>query len=441
MSLRLTKLQNSYTLTNEFILKKCILAANRRTLSFIYDIGIRITDFALKCIAPFNEKIKAGVIGRKNTFKTLENALNKNDKTLWFHCASLGEYEQGLPVFKALKNYYNNHKIVLSFFSPSGYEIRKNSLIANVVVYLPIDTQKNAKRFLNIVNPELTVFVKYDIWPNFLNELKTRKGRAILISAAFREHQSYFKFYGKALRKALFSFEHIFTQNEASKTLLKSIGYNKVTVSGDTRFDRVYSQLELNNTLDFIDAFKDNKTCVVAGSTWPDDEELLINYINNTSMNTKFIIAPHNIKSHQIKNIREKLNKETVLFSEKNNSSLKNAQVFIVDTIGILSKIYSYANIAYVGGAMGNTGLHNTLEPAVFGVPIIIGKNHSKFYEAKIMIDLGGLFSISNQEEFNTVLNELIKNKEKRGQAGKQNSDFIKENKGAVIQILDYLRI
>lgn len=410
-------------------------------MSFIYDIGIRITDFALKCIAPFNEKIKAGVVGRKNTYKTLENALNENDKTLWFHCASLGEYEQGLPVFKALQNYYTNHKIVLSFFSPSGYEIRKNSLIADVVVYLPIDTKKNAKQFLNIVKPELTVFVKYDIWPNFLNELRRRKGRAILISAAFRENQSYFKFYGKELRKALFTFEHIFTQNEASKTLLKLIGYNKVTVSGDTRFDRVYSQLELDNTLDFIDEFKDNKICIVAGSTWPDDDELLINYINNTSTNTKFIIAPHNIKSHQIKNIKEKLNREPVLFSKKNNSSLKNAQVFIVDTIGILSKIYSYANIAYVGGAMGNTGLHNILEPAVFGVPIIIGKNHSKFPEAKTMINLGGLFSISNQEEFNTILNKLVKNKEKRHQAGKQNSDFVKENKGAVIQILDYLRI
>lgn len=410
-------------------------------MSFIYNLGIRITDFTLKCIAPFNEKIEAGVIGRKNTFKTLENALNQNDKSIWFHCASLGEYEQGLPVFKALKNYYNDHKFVLSFFSPSGYEIRKNSLIADVVIYLPIDTQKNAKRFLNIVNPELTVFVKYDIWPNFLNELKRRKRRAILISAAFRENQSYFKFYGKELRKALFTFEHIFTQNEVSKTLLKSIGYNKVTVSGDTRFDRVYSQLELNNTLDFIDAFKDNKTCVVAGSTWPDDEELLINYINNTSRNTKFIIAPHNIKPQQVKNIKENLNKETVLFSEKNNSSLKNAQVFIVDTIGILSKIYNYSNIAYVGGAMGNTGLHNILEPAVFGVPIIIGKNHSKFSEAKTMIDLGGLFSISNQEEFNTILNELIKNKAKRHGAGKQNSDFVKENKGAVIQILNYLRI
>ena len=440
--MQLTKLQNSYAPTNEFILKKCILAANTRTLSFIYHIGIHITDFALKCIAPFNEKIKAGVVGRKDTFKTLKNTLNKNDKTLWFHCASLGEYEQGLPVFKVLKNHYKNHKIILSFFSPSGYKIRKNSPIADLVVYLPIDTKKNAKQFLNIVKPELTIFVKYDIWPNFLNELKRRKGRAILISAAFRKDQSYFKSYGKELRKSLFAFEHVFTQNEASKALLKSIGYNKVTVSGDTRFDRVYSQLELDNALDFIKIFKDNKICIVAGSTWPEGEELLINYINNKApKNIKFIIAPHNIHSSQIKNLQEKLHVKSALFSEKNKYSLKDIQVFILDTIGILSKVYNYADIAYVGGALGNTGLHNTLEPAVFGVPIIIGKNHSKFHEAKAMIDAGGMFSISNQTDFDQILDTLITNQEKRLNSGRCNYNFIEKNRGAVIQILDYLRI
>jgi 3-deoxy-D-manno-octulosonic-acid transferase len=411
-------------------------------LSFIYNIGIHITDFALKCIAPVNEKIKAGVVGRKNTFKTLENTLNKNDKTLWFHCASLGEYEQGLPVFKALKTHYKNHKIILSFFSPSGYEIRKDSPIANVVVYLPLDTKNNAKRFMNIVNPELTVFVKYDIWANYLKELKRKKGRAILISAAFRKDQPYFKFYGKELREALFTFDHIFTQNEASKTLLKSIGYNQVTISGDTRFDRVYSQLDLDNRLDFIALFKNNNICIVAGSTWPEDEELLINYINNKApKNIKVIIAPHNIQSSQIKSIQEKLNVKSVLFSEKRNGTLKDIQVFILDTIGILSKVYNYADIAYVGGALGNTGLHNTLEPAVYGVPIIIGKNHIKFQEAQAMINAGGMFSISNQKDLNEILDTLITNQEKRLSSGRCNYKYVEKNRGAVIQILDYLRI
>ena len=411
-------------------------------MNFIYNIGIHIVHFGLKCASLFNEKIKKGVVGRRSSFKMLESHLNSKDKTLWFHCASLGEYEQGLPVFKELRKQYKQHKIVLSFFSPSGYEIRKNSPIADIVIYLPLDSKSNAKRFVSMVNPELTVFVKYDIWPNLLNELKRKSLRAILISAAFRKNQSYFKFYGAELRRALFTFEHIFTQNEASKTLLQSINYNKVTISGDTRFDRVSSQLELNNNLSFIETFKDNKLCIVAGSTWPEDENLLINYINSTDhKNVKFIIAPHNIKRSQINNIEEKLHTKSVLYSKKNDESLINAQVFIIDTIGILTKVYSYADIAYVGGAMGNTGLHNTLEPAVFAIPIIIGSNHEKFPEAKAMIDINGMFSVSNQKEFNGILNELIENKEKCLSFGKNNGDYITKNKGAVIQIIDYLRI
>ena len=411
-------------------------------MGFLYNIGIHLAHFGLKCTAPFNQKIKSGVIGRQNSFNILQENLKPNDKTLWFHCASLGEYEQGLPVFKALKARYKQHKIVLSFFSPSGYEIRKNSPIADVVVYLPLDTKINAKHFLDLVNPELTVFVKYDIWPNFLNELKSRKLRAILISAAFRENQSFFKFYGTQLRDALFAFEHIFTQNENSKKLLESINYKNVTVSGDTRFDRVSSQLETDNTLGFIETFKQNELCVVAGSTWPEDETLFINFINSeVSKNVKFIIAPHNIKSAQIKNIQEKLTAESVLFSEKDTKQPKTAQVFIVDTIGILSKIYSYADIAYVGGAIGTTGLHNTLEPAVFGVPIIIGNNHSKFPEAQEMIDNGGMFSISNQIQFDTILIELIQNSEKRTFSGNNNLEYIKKNKGAVTKIMAYLEL
>jgi len=411
-------------------------------LDFLYNIGIHLAHFGLKCTAPFNQKIKSGVIGRQNSFKILQENLKPNDKTLWFHCASLGEYEQGLPVFKALKARYNQHKIVLSFFSPSGYEIRKNSPIADVVVYLPLDTKINAKHFLDLVNPELTVFVKYDIWPIFLNELKSRKLRAILISAAFRENQSFFKFYGAQLRNALFAFEHIFTQNENSKKLLESINYKNVTVSGDTRFDRVSSQLETDNILGFIETFKQNKLCVVAGSTWPEDETLFINFINSeASKGVKFIIAPHNIKSAQIKNIQKKLTAESILFSEKDNKQLEMAQVFIVDTIGILSKIYSYADIAYVGGALGTTGLHNTLEPAVFGIPIIIGNNHSKFPEAQEMIDNGGMFSVSSHKEFDAILIELVQNIEKRTFSGNNNLEYIKKNKGAVTKIMTYLEL
>lgn len=411
-------------------------------MRFIYNIGIFITDLALKFGAFFNDKLKKGVVGRKNTFKILKSHLNESDKTLWFHCASLGEYEQGLPVFSELRKHFKDHKIVLSFFSPSGYEVRKNTLIADLVIYLPLDTPTNAKRFLDIVNPELTVFVKYDIWPNILNELKRRQLRAILISAAFRKNQSYFKFYGKQLKQALFAFEHIFTQNETSKTLLQSINYNAVTVSGDTRFDRVYSQLEIDNTLDFVREFKNNQLCVVAGSTWPEGERLLIDFINSeTSKNVKFIIAPHDIKTDRIKQIQEKITSKSILFSDKKDKDLSNYQVFIIDTIGILSKIYSYADIAYVGGALGNTGLHNTLEPAAFGIPIIIGNNHNKFPEAQALINNGGMFSITNQVKFNEIINRLILNSDFRQKSGSKNKVFIKNKKGAVVQILEYLRI
>lgn len=409
---------------------------------FIYNIGICLANFGLKFAALFSNKLKKGVLGRKNTFEVLEKNVTKQDKTLWFHCASLGEYEQGLPVFTALRNQYKHHKIILSFFSPSGYEIRKKAPIADLVIYLPLDTKAHAKRFLDYVNPDLTVFVKYDIWPNVLNELKKRQLRAILISAAFRKNQLYFKFYGAPFRKALFTFEHIFTQNETSKTLLNTLGYNTVTVSGDTRFDRVYNQLNIDNTLGFISQFKNNQLCVVAGSTWPEGESLCIDFINSeASKNVKFIIAPHDIKANRIKNLQERINQKTILFSEKSHKNLSDYQVFIIDTVGILSKIYSYADIAYVGGALGQTGLHNTLEPAVFSLPIIIGNHHEKFPEAKAMIEKGGLFEISKKDDFHAILNKLIKNSDFRLKSGSKNLDYIKKNKGAVIQILDYLRI
>ena len=411
-------------------------------MQFIYNIGIRFTGFVLKFVALFNIKIKLGVEGRKQTFKILKQHIKPIDQTLWFHCASLGEYEQGLPVFEKLKAHYKQHKIVLSFFSPSGFEIRKNAPIADVVVYLPIDTKKNAKEFIKLVNPELSVFVKYDIWPNYLNVLRANKLSAILISAAFRPHQIYFKSYGHLFKKSIYAFEHIFTQNETSKALLASIGYKKATVSGDTRFDRVSNQLKTDNTLDFITSFKQDNLCVVVGSSWPEDDALFIDFIKNKKTSkVKFIIAPHNIKSRQIKDLISKLNTKTILYSEKDDATIKNHDILIIDTIGLLSKIYSYADIAYVGGAMGTTGLHNTLEPAVFGAPIIIGPNHKKFPEAQAFIDNGGMFSITNQKQFNDILTKLLENSDFRRNSGSKNLEFVKKQSGAVIQILDYLRI
>jgi len=399
-----------------------------------------MANFLLKIIALFNHKIKLGVDGRSDTFKILEQEISVRDEVLWFHCSSLGEYEQGLPVFKVLRERYKSFKIVLTFFSPSGYEIRKNTDVADVVVYLPLDTKHNARQFLDLIHPNLTVFVKYDIWPNYLTELKRRNLRAILISAAFRPSQSYFKFYGAIFRKALTAFEHIFVQDESSKFLMESIGIKDVTVSGDTRFDRVSQQLEQNNTLDFIAEFKQDKVCMVIGSSWPEDEELIIKYINESSLkDIKYIIAPHNIKTKQIEQLTHRLQPKTVLYSEKGSQDLSKFPVFIIDTIGLLSKIYGCADLAYVGGGMGKTGLHNILEPAVFGVPIIIGKNYDIFPEVKQMIEKAGVFSIRNFKELKQALDPLFENQKERKHLGNLNKSFVDQQKGAVKHIIDYI--
>lgn len=427
-------------LKQDFNTKKCILASKKFNLILLYNVITHIASFLIKIVALFNTKIKLGVEGRKQTFKILGNAINEVDKTIWLHCASLGEYEQGLPVFEEIKKLYQTHKIVLSFFSPSGYEIRKNSPIADAVVYLPLDTKQNAKRFIKHVNPELTVFVKYEFWPNYLNELKRNSKKAILISALFRENHPFFKPKGKWMRKYLIAFEHFFVQNELSKQLLNTIGFNNVTISGDTRYDRVSNQLKIDNSLPFIEDFIDDKLCFVAGSTWSDGEAYICNYINSNSSDLKFIIAPHDIKSNRIKELQKRLKVPSILLSEIKNKNLKDYNVFIINTIGILSKTYSYADIAYVGGAIGTTGLHNILEPAVFGVPIIIGNNHNKFPEAILMIENGGVFSVNNEEEFISTLNKLKNDTDFREKTSLSNSSFIVKNKGAVVQILDYIR-
>ncbi|NNE33030.1 MAG: 3-deoxy-D-manno-octulosonic acid transferase [Winogradskyella sp.] len=410
-------------------------------MKLIYSIGIYIADLVISILALFNAKLSQGVKGRKKTFKTLEGSISKNDKTLWFHCASLGEYEQGLPVFKGLKANYPNHKIVLSFFSPSGYQVKKRNELTDIVVYLPLDTKNNARKFLDLIEPNYIVFVKYEIWPNLLHEVRKRNLKAILISAVFRKNQVFFKSYGGYMRSALLAFNHVFTQTEHAKQLLSTINYNNTTVSGDTRFDRVFDQLKLDNTVLFVDRFKQNKLCVVLGSTWPDDDKLYIDFINKSKLDVKFIIAPHNIKKDYTSSLKSQLYTKTVTFSEMTGKTLEDYNVFILDTIGYLSKVYSYADIAYVGGGAGRTGLHNVLEPAVFGVPIIIGKNYEKFPEAKALIKAGGIVTVDNAKSFETIINALIKDSSLRNTQGKINRDFIAKNKGAVIQILDYVRI
>lgn len=407
---------------------------------FLYNQIVFIANFLLKIVALFSPKMALFIKGRKDVFKTLEAKIQPNDKSIWFHAASLGEYEQGLPVIEKIKEKFPSHKIVVTFFSPSGYEVRKDNTVANCTVYLPLDTQKNAKQFIELANPEMVFFIKYEYWPNYLNELKKRNIKTHLISGILRENQAFFKWYGSFYRKALNAFDFFFVQNESSKQLLQSLGHQNVLVSGDTRFDRVSTILEKDNTLDFIAEFKDNKITVVIGSSWPKDEEIIAQYINEYSNeNVKFIIAPHNIKTEQIAKLRALITKPTVLFSEKENQSLSDQQVFIIDTIGILTKIYSYADIAYVGGGFGNPGIHNILEPATFGIPIVIGPNYSHFAEAKALVKLEGCVSIENNKDLLETFDNLIYKPEIRFQKGVICRQFVQQNKGATRVILKNL--
>ena len=408
---------------------------------FLYNQIVFIAGFLLKIVALFSPKMALFVKGRKDVFKTLEAKIQANDKSIWFHAASLGEYEQGLPVIEKIKEKYPSHKIIVTFFSPSGYEVRKNNTVANCTVYLPLDTQKNAKQFIELTNPELVFFIKYEYWPNYLNELKKRNIKTYLISGILRENQAFFKWYGGFYRKALNAFDFFFVQNESSKQLLQSLGHQNVLVSGDTRFDRVSTILEKNNTLNFIAEFKDNKITVVVGSSWPKDEEIIAQYINEYSNeNVKFIIAPHNIKAEQIAKLKALITKPTALFSEKENQSLSDQQVFIIDTIGILTKIYSYADIAYVGGGFGNPGIHNILEPATFGIPIVIGPNYSHFAEATALVKLEGCVSIANNKDLLETFDDLIYKPDIRFQKGAICRQFVQQNKGATAIILNHLQ-
>ena len=404
---------------------------------FLYSLLLRIIEKVLPLSGFFSKKMKLFVAGRSTTFASLAAAIQKNDNCIWFHAASLGEYEQGLPVMEAIKALYPNHKIVLSFFSPSGYEVRKNNKIADVTVYLPLDTPQNAERFIRKINPELVFFIKYEYWPNYLKVLADKQIKTYLISGVFRENQLFFKWYGGFYRKALQAFTYFFVQNESSKTLLQHLGKSNVMVSGDTRFDRVATILEKDNLLDFIGEFKNNTPTVVVGSSWPKDENLLVDYLNQSTHALKWIIAPHNIKADQINSLKQSIHKKTVLFSEREGKNLADYGVFIIDTIGILTKIYSYADLAYVGGGFGHPGVHNLLEPATFGVPIICGPHYSHFAEATALVELGGCISIQSAQELQEALDTLIQNADIRHEKGHICQTFVQMNTGATQKIIN----
>lgn len=406
---------------------------------FVYNLIVHVSWFHLKLIALFHSKIKLFVQGRKNVFPTLEKAISKSDDVIWVHVASLGEFEQGLPIIEKLRSEYPSFKILVTFFSPSGYEVKKNTTVADVVTYLPMDTAKNAARFIRLVHPKLAIFVKYEIWPNYLRKLREQQIPALLVSAIFKKDQIYFKGYGGFMRKALQTFSHIFLQDEPSKRLLESIQIKNTSVSGDTRLDRVSEILERDNQLPFMEHFKKDRLCFVAGSTWPEDETVLIDYINNAPKNLKYVLAPHKIKKDHILGLAGALLKKTVLYSKIDETTTGAFEVLILDHIGLLTKIYSYADFAYVGGGFA-TGLHNTLEPAVFGIPVIIGPNYQGFKEAEELVAQKGVLPINDSWQFGELMKKLLENDDYRSKTGAINALYISKNKGASIQIMNFIR-
>lgn len=419
---------------------KCrILATNSPPMFFLYNLLVHASELLLKMVAPLSVKLTNFTAGRKDVFGRLAEKITDNDRVIWFHAASLGEFEQGLPVMEKVKAIYPEHKILLTFFSPSGYEVRKNNTVADLTLYLPLDTARNASRFVELANPQLVFFIKYEFWPNYLWELKVRKVPTYLISGIFRENQAFFKWYGGFYRQALDTFTHFFVQNQKSKEMLLSLGKSNVTISGDTRFDRVSEILERENHLEFMDRFCDGKLTLVAGSTWPKDEAILVDYINKSD-GFKCVIAPHNINADQIEKLRQSVKKKVILYSEMASKQLEEYDVLIVDTIGLLTKIYSYAGIAYVGGGFGKPGVHNVLEPAVFGIPVVFGPNYSHFAEATALVENSGCISIQDGNSLTQKLDVLMNDPMERAEQGHICGTFVKMNKGATAAILKHLQ-
>ncbi len=408
-------------------------------MQFLYNILLFVANTFIPLIAVFHPKMKLFYSGRKETFTKLQNTITATDKTVWIHCASLGEFEQGRPIIENIKSKYPNYKLIVSFFSPSGYEIRKNYDLADVVVYLPLDTVKKATQFIKFTHPTLAIFVKYEFWPNILQILKKEKIKTILISGIFRKKQAFFRKNGSWFRNSLSTFSHFFVQDEDSVNLLKGIGYSNATESGDTRFDRVHELINQKINLPLIASFSSQHHTLVAGSTWPKDEELLIQYINKKASNKeKFIIAPHNINLKEIKRLVEQIQKKVVLFSQAKKQDLSDAQVLIIDSIGILTSVYNYANVAYVGGGFG-AGIHNILEPATYGIPIIIGPNYQKFKEANDLVLNNACFEINSIESLTKQLHNFSNNKKITTASGNITLDYIQKNIGATKKIMEYI--
>lgn len=405
----------------------------------MYNFAIHLYSTVVKGISPFHKKAKLMIQGQRNTNALLREKIEKEGNYIWFHASSLGEFEQGRPMIEKIKREYPRYKILLTFFSPSGYEVRKNYLGADVICYLPFDTLSNVREFLDLARPKMAIFIKYEFWANYLTELKRRNIPTYIISAIFRKEQWFFKWYGAGYRKVLNCFNRLFVQDEASLRLLVAQGIPQVSVCGDTRFDRVMDIRNETKEIALIERFVtlpdgSKALTLVAGSSWPQDEAILIAYFNEHP-ELKLIIAPHEIHEEHLKYIESLLKRPFIRFSEAAEQSVADKDCIIINCFGLLSSIYRYGEIAYVGGGFG-TGIHNVLEAAVYGIPVIFGPKYHKFKEAHDLIATRGGFSVADASQFSAKLDEFLTYKEALASAGENAGRLVKDHVGATEKIL-----
>lgn len=408
-------------------------------MRLLYDLGIWFYGVILRLISPFNSKAKLWVDGRRNIFEHMESTVEKGHQYIWFHFASLGEFEQGRSVLEQIKKNFPLEKIVITFFSPSGYEIRKNTALADYVFYLPQDTAANAKRFVSIFKPKFVIFTKYEYWYHYFNVLHKQNIRLLMISAIFREKQVFFQSYGGFFKNILQKVSYFFTQNTDSVHMLKWIGINNAGLAGDTRFDRVIELPLQHQPIPEVEQFVGTSKVIVGGSTWLPDESLLCNLMERYP-SWKMILAPHEINSAHITELI-KLFPNAVLFSKYSSykkQEIVDAQVMIIDNIGMLSSLYYYGHLAYIGGGFG-VGIHNTLEAATYGIPVIFGPKYDKFKEAEDLVTIMGGFSIMTQEELDILFVEMQDDR-KREECGKAAKNYVQQNAGATQIIMKYLK-
>lgn len=404
----------------------------------LYNLGIFVYDLLVHLAAPFSYKPRKMMKGHWVVYKLLRQQIEPGYKYIWFHAASLGEFEQGRPLIERIRNEYPEYKILLTFFSPSGYEVRKNYRGVDIVCYLPFDKPRNVRKFLDIVNPCMAFFIKYEFWKNYLDELRSRSIPVYSVSSVFRRDQIFFKWYGGSYRNVLKNFDRLFVQNEASKRFLAKIGVDRVSVVGDTRFDRVLQICREAKELPLVQKFKGNSLVIVAGSSWGPDEDLFLKYFN-THENVKLIIAPHVIDENHLVEIVGKLKRPYVRYTRADEQNVEQADCLIVDCFGLLSSIYRYGEIAYVGGGFG-VGIHNTLEAAVYGIPVLFGPNYKKFMEAIQLIEAGGAFSVNNYEELENLFDRLMVS-DYRQETGRMAGSYVLDNTGATDKILKEIKL